>query len=220
MLFRSQIVFVEDEVTTGKTILNCVNNLRVGWKIKENTKFFVLSILNCMSSVELEQFKESNIQAMWLIRAKKPVVSTVEIKCENPRFGINIADYHAAIEDAVRDFCYDSRSEKICVIGTEECMYPAMIAAEIISKRNPHISVKMHATTRVPVCIDGEEIKSRIDITSLYDGERDTYLYNMESCDLAIVVTDAAKNEELFSKFSDELKKHGAKDVLMVRFAE
>ena len=59
------IVFAEDEVTTGNTILNCVKKMNL------NCKFIVASLLNCMDENELNNFKEYNISPVWLTKTDK-----------------------------------------------------------------------------------------------------------------------------------------------------
>lgn len=61
-----RIVFVEDEVTTGKTILNIINILRKQYS--EKIKFSVASILNGMDETALATYQEQGIELFWLVK--------------------------------------------------------------------------------------------------------------------------------------------------------
>ena len=61
-----RIIFVEDEVTTGNTILNIINILEQ--KYKPKVKFSVASILNGMDEKSLEIYAQRNITLHYLIK--------------------------------------------------------------------------------------------------------------------------------------------------------
>lgn len=61
-----RIVFVEDEVTTGKTILNLIGILRKQYS--EQIHFTVVSILNGMDEAALEAYRGLNIELFWLVK--------------------------------------------------------------------------------------------------------------------------------------------------------
>lgn len=98
----------------------------------------------------------------------------------------------------------------VLVLGTEECMYPAIVFGSILKEISradtstssgsdfPTIkSVRTHATTRSPICVSADKdypIKRGFKITSFY-GDYDTYLYNTNhSYNTVVIVTDSKRN--------------------------
>lgn len=85
----------------------------------------------------------------------------------------------------------------LLVIGTEEFMTIPYIIAERIQEELGIETVKFQATTRS--CIDiikgskdkDKEISMRGELSSAYDQERKTYIYNLDKYDAVIVVTDS-----------------------------
>ena len=61
-----RIVFVEDEVTTGKTILNIINILRKQYS--EKIAFSVASVLNGMDETALDSYQKYDIELFWLVK--------------------------------------------------------------------------------------------------------------------------------------------------------
>lgn len=88
MLFEAQtVLFVEDEITTGKTIINFINELN---KINPNLKYAVASILNWQDEESSALYKKLNIDTYYLIKgeikdltAKVDIVSESEFSIEN-----------------------------------------------------------------------------------------------------------------------------------------
>ena len=71
-------------------------------------------------------------------------------------------------------------------------MYPALVLGEALEARG--LSVLCHATTRSPIGIcgaSGYPIVSGSRLSSFYEGDRDTFLYNFSGCDALVVVSDA-----------------------------
>ena len=65
----------------------------------------------------------------------------------------------------------------ILVLGTEEFMYPALLAAREMEKLGHY--VRFHATTRSPILPGSEEsypLHRRYELKSPYDAERATYV--------------------------------------------
>ena len=80
----------------------------------------------------------------------------------------------------------------IVVLGTEECMYPALILGRLLEEQG--LAVRCHATTRSPIGIcseSGYPITSGCRLPSFYDDVRTTYLYNFTRCDALVIVSDA-----------------------------
>ncbi len=83
----------------------------------------------------------------------------------------------------------------VLVLGTEECMYPALLLAQAIEAGGSAASVAVHATTRSPIAISpdsGYPITNGYEMSSFYEKDRNTYVYNLQRYDTAIVLSDAA----------------------------
>lgn len=70
-----RIVFVEDEVTTGKTILNIINILRKQYS--EKIAFSVASILNGMDEPALDSYQKYDIELFWLVKTNHAAYTEV-----------------------------------------------------------------------------------------------------------------------------------------------
>lgn len=117
-----RIVFVEDELTTGNTILNIVDILEKQYPGK--VKFAVASLLNGMDKQSLDVYQNRNIEVHYLLKVEhseytelaksymgdgiyhKPEVTKHSIDCNyqkisgwmNARRLVNAAEYQAACE--------------------------------------------------------------------------------------------------------------------------
>ena len=81
----------------------------------------------------------------------------------NPRLGVDISKYidncQTVAESAMAKISeLIASASSILVLGTEECMYPALILGRELEKQFPTISVKCHATTRSPIGICSRHI--------------------------------------------------------------
>lgn len=91
------------------------------------------------------------------------------------------------------------------VIGTEECMYPAIRLSKALSTIWDKLDIKTHSTTRSPIEAGSKDdgsyygLTSRFLCHSLYEASRKTYLYNSleqdMGADLVIFVTDSKRGE-------------------------
>lgn len=186
--YYDRVLFVEDEITTGNTILNFINEFK---KINPNCKYSVSSILNWQNKINRELFEQNNIDRIFLVEGEikndlpklniDTVTDTVDYfnvkyttvdcptyktinKITNSRKGINpniLIDENSAIIKEVTDIINKTTAQydSIMVIGTEEFMfYPLMIAKNI--KKVANCNVKYRATTRSPItsCNDNNYI--------------------------------------------------------------
>lgn len=81
----------------------------------------------------------------------------------------------------------------ILVLGTEECMYPALRLGAVLEDMGQNYHVRCHATTRSPIGVCTDEnypITSGYKLNSFYDINRPTYIYNLCEYDTVVVVTD------------------------------
>ena len=213
------ILFIEDEITTGNTILNFITEFK---KLNKRTKYAVASILNWQNMAST--YEEENIDTIYLIKGHlKDDVPTISIDYQslpennldqnekvtlssknNPRLGLTqteFRNYSKSLETLISkldDSPLDRDSYEVRVIGTEENMWlPILLAQEI--------GAKVRSTTRSPIAISTEDnylIKNAIHLPSAYDSQRSTYLYNVtEEVDRYIVVY-----EEMTKAFEDSIK--------------
>jgi len=62
-----RIVFVEDEVTTGNTICKLIDAINTKYN-KKKINFSIASVLNSMSESRLQEFKDNNIDCIFLMK--------------------------------------------------------------------------------------------------------------------------------------------------------
>lgn len=65
-----RIVFAEDEVTTGNTILNLIREIKTKYPYAMDLKFGIISILNSMADSVLDQFAGDGIRCLFLNRVE------------------------------------------------------------------------------------------------------------------------------------------------------
>ncbi|MBR4083529.1 MAG: phosphoribosyltransferase domain-containing protein [Lachnospiraceae bacterium] len=240
-----RIVFIEDEVTTGKTILNIITLLEKQYSYP--LKFAVASILNGMDEVALQTYAKKEISLHYLVKTNHDAytavadgyagdglyvscdmgedvdrvsfVSKIEIEgMKNARRLVDALEYQKACEglsNKILDELEQDIKGKVLVLGTEEFMYPALYVAGQLENRG--MAVKNHATTRSPIAVSTElqyPLHERYELRSLYDRNRVTYVYDIGSYDLVLVITDAkGEDKEGFHSLINALQKKNSKIV-------
>ena len=120
----------------------------------------------------------------------------------------------------IEDMQFLKKCDSVLVLGTEECMYPAIVLGAEIEK-SFDVKVYTHSTTRSPIgiCTDeGYPIQGGYKLKSLYEDERNTYIYNLKGYDKAIIVTDSKKySENAIAVMRRALGQSGNEDILLVR---
>ncbi|MCM1524937.1 MAG: phosphoribosyltransferase family protein [Ruminococcus sp.] len=214
------IILTEDELTTGKTMLSLINILR---KMTDgDCRFTALSIIGGMDADRLGIFEREGIAVRCLARLdgslglmnremsitplpdSPPVMICTDIVrreiggMSDPRLGVLSADYLEACGDMIsramemlapfigEDFSAD-------VIGTEECMYPAVMLGYRLETLG--CDVRSHSVTRSPIVpAEGEDypIYERHRLVSFYDARRTVYIYDLYPCDMTVLLTDSA----------------------------
>ena len=220
-----EVVFVDDELSTGKTLRNIVRQLKKNFPALVGKKICAASIINrltdenlaalaaenisCVSLVKLnETFDASNFQVTEA-RSVQPVdknFSSHELKFTvDPRRGVEVSKYFAQC-DAAGNFVVDmlkreNISGDVLILGTEEFMLPAIVAGQ---KLEENVRLFTHSTTRSPIGIcDAENypIRAGFKLRSFYDENRPTFVYNLRHYDAAVVMT----NSQNFSAGVDDL---------------
>ena len=197
------VLFVEDEITTGNTILNFIAQFE---KYQSGKQYAVASILNWQNDADEQKFVEKGVETAYLVRGKikeelpqfsisegytfnrfiREVHYKLQLSATNtPRLPMTMSNFEkyasfANLDDEVSKELLKNPRRKILVIGTEENMFLPMAFASMFN-------ADVKATTRSPIessSDDGYPISCRTVLNSAYEGGRTTYLYNMEFEDL------------------------------------
>ncbi len=99
--YIDRIIFIEDEITTGRTILNFLEALKQTECINKNVKVSVVAFINAMSNENMERFNKLNVKLHFLTKVdsssfsneiskytkfNKDIEVTNETKCLKSRF--------------------------------------------------------------------------------------------------------------------------------------
>ena len=244
-----RIIFIDDEVTTGNTICKLVDRLEDKCGISK-IKYSIASILNSMTNLRVNQLEDKGIECLFIsdlpFEYKKNSIMDISYEkdrdtlCKvdemenvdcvefdtkaNARSTISFYEYESEINrfvSKIEKIIGYEHYGKLLVLGTEECMYPAIRLGEILKKDGVAEAVKVHATTRSPIiasCEDGYPLNHRYQIRSVYDKERDTYVYNLKKYDKVIVVTDTGIVAEGMNDLLVALRSVGNKNILVSRW--
>lgn len=244
-----RIIFIDDEVTTGNTICKLIDILKKKYEINE-IKCNIVSILNSMTSLRVDQLKDEGIECLFIsdIPFEYKRESILNISYEQKRdelfrtdkmFEFERLDFNTKVNvrntvlfddyenendrfiGIIENNIYHERYDEILVLGTEECMYPAIRLGEILKNDGVAKMVKIHATTRSPIIASsakGYPLTHRYKIRSVYDKERNTYVYNLKKYDKVIVVTDTVDITEGMNDLISALRSVGNQEILVTKW--
>lgn len=220
-----RIVFVEDEVTTGNTILNIVDILEREFEGK--VSFGVASLLNGMNEQALENYRKRNIPVQYLLKTNHEKYEEIaqsykedgEYKTnpesnasthkelaelqvynlfdyQNTRRIVEMDTYQRKCENLLHQISslVPSAAEHILILGTEEFMYPPLYVARGLEQQGKR--VRFHATTRSPIAVSRQKeyvLHTRYQLSSLYEEGRTTFVYDLDSYDFVLVITDTTQ---------------------------
>ena len=217
------VIFVDDEISTGKTIINFIEQLKIYYPEIAEKKLVAASIINRVSEQNNAKMMSFGIESISLLKMdetdlagcvekynirgaeelnKKADTAEYELVVSetgllDPRLGVDTGVYKDNCKEFAVEFTgrieLDDTVKRVLVLGTEECMYPAIVLGDTIEKEFK-VDVLTHSSTRSPIgiCDDVDyPIHRGFKIKSFYDDERSTYIYNLEKYDLVIVVTDS-----------------------------
>lgn len=210
----STVIFVDDELSTGKTLRNIIRQLKSKYPALNDKKIVATSIINRLSSDNEKLLQADGISCEYLVKLSEQDFDVSDLKINapkilnpfdddkilfhrkisisNPRFGVKIHNYIDELNffgNDILNFVDDSNS--ILVLGTEECMLPAIITGKILETHG--YNVVTHSTTRSPIGIGYQNnypITEGYQIKSFYDVNRTTYIYNLKYYDLVLVISD------------------------------
>ena len=222
------VILVDDEISTGKTLINIVSQMKAMFPALSGKRIVAASIINriseentawllengilseCLVKIPNTDFSEavSGIEVTAAVRhdavcrtEKGPLYDEIspEILLPDPRRGMSFRFYERRMSLLANEVVSLLENENkvfgdCLVLGTEECMYPALAIGDRMKKQGLAESVQMHATTRSPIGIsdrEGYPIRSGYSLDSFYEAGRQTFIYNLRKRDLVLIVTDA-----------------------------
>lgn len=229
------VILAEDELTTGNTMLSLIKILKT--MTGSGCRFTALSLINGMNEDNFKTYEDEKINVRYLVRLDNsldlmnreisitPLPDTLPHEtCKNitfleiegmtdPRLGCCFSDYKNACDKMTEKVINELHSvldnkKTVDVIGTEECMYPAVRLGLALEKAG--FDVRSHSTTRSPIVPakgDDYPLYERHKLHSFYDTGRTTYLYNLYPCDLTVLLTDSDNvSQEAVNLFAQTVK--------------
>lgn len=220
------VLFVDDEISTGKTLRNMVAQLTRRWPALGEKTLVAASLLNrvtpeqeealadagitCRCLVRLPQEDHTAQVADWTVTEAPPAVpQNLSFRQEtlpgegllDPRKTLRIGAYDGSCQAVAEAMLSHTLGPvetlgKTLVLGTEECMYPALRLGERLERLGAEVCC--HATTRSPIGLcdaPGYPIRSGWKLPSFYEEERTTYVYNLREYDTVIVLSDTKKTD-------------------------
>lgn len=220
------VLFVDDEISTGKTLRNMVAQLTRRWPALGEKTLVAASLLNrvtpeqeealvdagitCRCLVRLPQEDHTAQVADWTVTEAPPAVpQNLSFRQEtlpgegllDPRKTLRIGAYDSSCQAVAEAMLSHTLGPvetlgKTLVLGTEECMYPALRLGERLERLGAEACC--HATTRSPIGLcdaPGYPIRSGWKLPSFYEEERTTYVYNLREYDTVIVLSDTKKTD-------------------------
>ena len=237
----SEIIFVDDELSTGKTLLNVVKQLKNKFPALKNKKICAASIINRLSEENFAALAAENISCVYLVKLEQKIFDVEKFSVEaaqsvepikkdisfhkinfsaDARRSVKIGEYFNQCEKFGNFIAEILKREKISgevlLLGTEEFMLPAIIAGR---KLEENFSVVTHSTTRSPIGICNDEnypIREGFKLRSFYDPTRTTYIYNLKRYDAAIIVTNAENFSAGLEDLISALNIHGVGKIFCV----
>lgn len=198
------IYFVDDEITTGKTLINILNQL----DLPETTKVYAYTMTmrtenlnDRLQGIVVQHtmpFETYDAQMEETVIADPEPVQSIEdfpviqfqtISIPDIRKKpIRIETYLDKVRETVNYVAEQVAQYNIeHVIGTEECMFPAVMLGELLH-------TKTQSTTRSPIGISTQQdypIQQGYSFDSFYDSGRTTYIYNIPEGKSVLILTDA-----------------------------
>lgn len=220
------VLFVDDEISTGKTLRNMVAQLTRRWPALGEKTLVAASLLNRVTPEQEEALADEGITCRCLVRlpqedhtaqvadwtvteAPSAVPQNLSFRQEtlpgegllDPRKTLRIGVYDSSCQAVAEVMLSRALGPvetlgKTLVLGTEECMYPALRLGERLERLGAEVCC--HATTRSPIGLcdaPGYPIRSGWKLPSFYEEERTTYVYNLKEYDTVIVLSDTKKTD-------------------------
>ncbi len=175
------IAFVDDELSTGKTLLNMMDTIQARFPEISEKEIWAVSIINRLTDERYALLANNGIRCHSLLRlpmmdltaqaagytivgAEKPTKAESGVPpisltpcTSDTRHGCVIGDYMTQCQRLAEEICSRMRNDllgrHVSVIGTEEWMLPGLLLGASMEKHSIAASVHYHATTRSPIGI-------------------------------------------------------------------
>lgn len=179
----TRIVLIDDEVTTGNTANNLINEFK---KILPKVQTYTLISILDWSHIDYDNFKIYSLYKGKFSFEKNHQELTTSIQSETQEnkslediIPYNFARYASKkLEINIKKYINISTldSKKVLVLGTAEFMYVPYLLATYLEENG--IECYFQATTRSPINIDGS-ISSKLEFKDNYFENIDNFLYNV-----------------------------------------
>lgn len=211
------ILFVEDEISTGNTILNFIKLFE---QVRPNSNYAVASLFNWQNEVDAKRYLDLGIKTYCLLRGElKNDINQLTTNTPGEVFEYPLTDnYSNVITEGPRLGMTPGQIEeyftiypphhlpmdKVLVIGTEENMFKPLLLANLLT-------AEFMATTRSPLTVSADEgyyPKNVFILPSFYDSSRKTYLYNLNKHydSIVVVLESGVDNQDFVDTMSFILK--------------
>lgn len=222
-LNNGSVILIDDEISTGNTIVNMITELREKFSGLNNIKFVAGSVINRMPDEKIEKLKKEKIEFVYLVKTDKDdfiekadsfsvndpsdaVITSDKytvinnINFPDLRKGMNIGQLKKETEQLAQNITdklknMTDENSSAAIIGTEECMLPAIMTGMYMEQKCGNMSVYTHSTTRSPIGVSAEDnypCKNGFSLPSFYEKDRKTFLYNIKKYDAVVVITDSS----------------------------
>lgn len=242
----STIVLVDDEFSTGKTLVNIISQLKQHFPQIKNKKIVAASVINRLSGENMQYMSDNQVDMVWLLKVdnSKYVAAANEISPDFPgivsksivsatetfqkhsfpdaRIGVDVSCIYKDCIDFSKEILskYSLENKNVLFLGTEECMLPSLLIGREIEQNAHPASVKCHSTTRSPIGVYNKTnypIKSGFQINSFYENKRKTFIYNINKYDFVFIVTDAKnRNKQALLDLETIFTKQGCKNFVLI----
>lgn len=233
----NHIIFIEDEITTGNTIINLYNEINKKFNCK-NINFWTLSLINGMKQENFDNFKNNNITPLYLLKTDNDYIlkhidnidengekynadiansdyNIIHLKGYiNPRFVNNYKDYYTRLIDLYNNFIHNINNGNTLILGTEECMFAGILFGHKLGG-----NITFHATTRSPIVPSKAKnypLYARYSLESFYEKNRITYIYNLKKYDSVYIITDSICNNNGINSLINALKINGNTNITII----
>lgn len=239
------IMFVDDEITTGKTVLNAI--AAIDKACDKRFDYAVTSVLNSMNKEQRKVYDDCHISmhCMSCLSNEHYSKKADSYNMDGKHFYVPseywsdvIPRHYAGLLDTryVMDTgCYQKRlnrildvlveqynaevaGKKVLVLGTEEFMYPGLLFASRLYDNVDR--AKFHATTRSPIAVSKDNtypVHRRCEMNSVNEVGRETYLYDVKTYDKVFVMVEAKyATQQGINELVEMLKKCGNTDIHVI----
>lgn len=243
-----RIVFIEDEVTTGNTIMKLVDILKTNFA-NSSIEFTIASLLNSMSEEREKEIEHMGIHCIYVEKlpyeycidkirnviqcmdqiweSKINILSNVCIQDieinVNQREITSVDNYRRQVNyfaQCVISDLSDKMKGRVLVLGTEEFMHPAIYVANRIAQEGMCTCVRTHSTTRSPI------LPSKTEGYPLTDRFAFKSMYNNErttylynlTCYDLVIITTDAVDEDNYKEICNVLAHAGNTTVYIYKW--